>query len=264
MNLCGLVRVDKVVRAHQSAVRNDSRRLVLLFAQPCSPVAVHVVIVVGSNLNEIERNLAQAELLAPLLHEQRHSLGILVAGIAHVRAALIVENAFHRVLQDGVERAVAPQHGAVVVPFGLEGNDAGRVCRLLRVFLQVLLGQPALHARPAFVCHDESHRHVQRLVHHLCEEIARRRGLAHRLRAHFLPVAVGIFLRLHAHDARYLHVVHAPVGVRVHHFFVISLNRTVAETLHRHLHVALSGAYPHFASEHVVQRQLVAVVEGDG
>ena len=163
------------------------RSLVLLFAQPCSVVGIHIVIVIRSNLHEIERYLTQTKLAAPLVHKNLHALRILVAGVAHVRAALVVDDSPDGVVQYGVERAVAPEHGAVVVPFGLEGHDAGRVGGFLGVFLQVLLGQPALHTGSALVGHDESDGNVERLVEHLCEEIACGRGLANGLRRPLFP-----------------------------------------------------------------------------
>ena len=97
----------------------------MLFAQACSVVGIHIVIVIGSNLHEIERNLTQTELAAPLFHENFHALGILVAGVTDIRTALIIEDALHGIVQDGIESAVAPKHGAVVVPFLLEGHDTG-------------------------------------------------------------------------------------------------------------------------------------------
>lgn len=57
MNLRGLVGVGQIVGADQTAVGDYLRSLILLFAQASSVVGVDVVVMIGRNLHEIERNL---------------------------------------------------------------------------------------------------------------------------------------------------------------------------------------------------------------
>ena len=45
---------------------------------------------------------------------------------------------------------------------------------------------------------------------------------------------------------------------------VVAFHRAVAESLYRHLHVALSSADPYFSCKHIVENSLLAIVEGDG
>ena len=195
MYLLLLIRIGQVVGTYQSTVGNDLRGPVLLFTQPRTPVGLLVIIPVRGDLHEVEGDLSQSELRAPLVHQQFHALTILVAGVSHIRTTLVVEDALHRIVEDGMERAVAPQHSPVIIPLRLEVHDTHRVGRLLSVFLQILLGQPTLHARAALVGHDESYRDVEGTVHHLGEEIPRGRGIAHGLRTHLFPLALGILLR---------------------------------------------------------------------
>ena len=263
VNLRRLVGIDKVVGAHQRAVGDDLLRTILLFTQAGSIVSVHVVVVERRNLHEVEGNLAQAELTAPLLHQQLQALGILVAGVAHVGTALIEEDALHRVVQNRVERTVAPQQRPLVVILRLEVHDAHRVRRLLGMFLQVLLRQPALHARAALVGLDDAHGHVERLAQQTGEEIARSRKLAHRQRRAHLPLALRVVLRLHAHRAGNLQRAHARMVHGVEDHLVVVFHRTVAEALHGHLHVRLTCAHPHLAHEHIADADRLAVVEGN-
>lgn len=57
VNLRGLVGVGQIVRADQTAVGDYFRSLILLFAQASSVVGVDIVVMIGRNLHEIERNL---------------------------------------------------------------------------------------------------------------------------------------------------------------------------------------------------------------
>ena len=85
MNLGKLVGIDQVVDAYQRTVGDDLGGLVLLFAQQGTTDGVDVaVIFIRCNLNEVEGNLAQAELRTPLFYQQLHALRVLVAWIAYI------------------------------------------------------------------------------------------------------------------------------------------------------------------------------------
>ena len=173
MYLCTLVGIDGIVGAHQSAIGDDLRGTELLFLQQGIPRALLVAAVKGGYLHEVEGDVTQLELLAPLFYQQLQALRILIAWVADVRAALIEQDALDGIVQDGVEGTVAPYQRTMVVPLLFEVDNAHRVRRLLSVLLQVLLGQPALYARTALVGFDESDGNVQGLVHHLGKEVAR-------------------------------------------------------------------------------------------
>ena len=110
MDLTVLVRIDEVIDADETAVGDDLCGLELLLAQQSTAEGIVVIVIAeGRYLNEVEGNLTQAELFSPLVHQQFQTLGLLVARIAYIRTALIEEDTFHGVVQDGVEGAIAPE-----------------------------------------------------------------------------------------------------------------------------------------------------------
>ena len=112
-----LVRKDNIVGTYDAAVGDDLCGTELLFAQQGATDAVRIVfVIIRGYLYEVERYLAQSELVAPLTHEQCQAVGILVAGVAHVGAALVEQDALDGVVEDGVEGTVAPEQRTVVVP----------------------------------------------------------------------------------------------------------------------------------------------------
>ena len=93
VNLVDFVRINQVVGRNQRTVGDNLTGLELLFTQLGTTDAVDAVAIdIRRNLNEIERNLAQSELRAPLFYEQLHALRVLVARIAHIRTTLIVDS----------------------------------------------------------------------------------------------------------------------------------------------------------------------------
>ena len=71
-----LVWIDEVVGAYQRTVGNLLSGLELLFTQQGTTDGVDVAIVIRPRgyLYEIERNLAELELAAPLFNQQLHAL----------------------------------------------------------------------------------------------------------------------------------------------------------------------------------------------
>ena len=188
----------------------------------------------------------------------------MVAWIAHIRTALIEQNALDGIVQNGVERAVTPYQCTMVVPLLLEVDDTHRVRRLLGVFLQILLGQPTFHATTAFVGLDESDGNIEGLIHHLGKEIARSREFANSLGRTLAPLGVGILLWSHAHDAGNLGRAYLSLACCIDDFLVVVQHRTIAKTLDRHLHVRLSGTDPYLASHHILDSHLpVTIVKGN-
>ena len=264
MDLRGLIRIDEVVDAHQRAVGNDLCSLPLLFTQQGSADGIVVVVIpVRCYLNEIEGDLTQAELRAPLVNQQLHPLRVLIAGITHVRTALIVEDALHRKVQDGVERAVAPKQRTVIVPLCPLLADLHRVGGITGIFLQILLRQPALYARTSFISFDNTNWDVERTTQQPGEEIACGRELTDSLRRTLAPLTLGIILRRGPHDAGNLHAADTFRLGGIQHMVVVAFHRTHAETLYRHLHVRLSGTDPHLTADDIVDRHRLTVVERD-
>ena len=76
VNLGVFIRIYQVVDTHQTAVGNNLGSFPLLLAQQGSADTIHITVIVcpGGNLYEVEGNLAESELLPPLLHEQFHAL----------------------------------------------------------------------------------------------------------------------------------------------------------------------------------------------
>ena len=152
----------------------------------------------------------------------------------------------------------------MVVPIFLEINDTHRVGGLLGVFLQVLLRQPALYARTTLVGFYQSDGNVQRLIHHFGEEITRCREFTDRLWRALTPVGLSILLRSHSHDAGNLGRTHLTLASSTEHLLVVVQHRTVAKSLHRHLHVRLTSTYPYLAREYIINSNLtITIVEGD-
>ena len=264
MDLRGLVGIDEVVDAHKRTVGNDLRSLPLLFTQQGSADGIVVVVIpVRCYLNEVEGDLTQGELRAPLVNQQLHPLRVLVAGITHVRTALIVEDALHREVQDGVERAIAPEQRTVIVPLCPLLADLHRVGGITGIFLQILLRQPALYARASFISFDNTNRDVERTTQQPGEEIARSRELTDGLRRTGAPLALGIILWRGPHDAGNLHAADTFRLSGIQHMVVVAFHRTHAKTLYRHLHVRLSSTYPNLTADDIVNRHSFTVVERD-
>ena len=205
-----------------------------------------IIIIIGRYLHEIEWYFAQSELLSPLFHQQLQTVGIAVARVAHIGTALIEEDAFHRIVQNRIESAVAPEQRTIIISIVLF-HHRHRVEWLVGIFLQVFLGQPTLHAAASFVCQYQSHGDVERAVYHAGEEISRRAAFAHGVRIHRFPFALGVFLRSHPHGTGHFRVVNA-FGIHgIRHHFVVSFHRAVAESAHGHFHITLSCAHPYLA-----------------
>ena len=152
----------------------------------------------------------------------------------------------------------------MVVPVLLEVDDTHRVGWLLGIFLQILLRQPALYARTTFVGLYQPDGDIQRLIHHFGEEITRSREFTDRLWRALTPVGLCVLLWSHSHDAWNLGRTHLTLASSTEHLLVVVQHRTVAKSLHRHLHVRLTSTYPHLAREYIINNNLtVAIVEGD-
>ena len=164
-----------------------------------------------------------------------------------------------------MEGSVAPEKRVEEVPLELrilrhlEGVEV-----FFRVFFQIVTIEPAFYSASALVCHHQSHWYVERLVDYLCKEISGGRCIAHGFRINLLPFAVGVIEWLAAHYTRNLHVVYTFILVGFQYNLVVAFYRTVAETFHRHLHVALSGADPYFTSQYILEGGLFAIIEGNG
>ena len=117
MDLLYLVGVNEVFGAYDTTVGDDLGSIELLFAQSWSSVAVDVAVMIRSYLYEVEGNVALLEIAAPLSHKVSQSLGVLTVWVAHVRAALIEEDALHGAVEYWVEGAVAPKKWIEKVPF---------------------------------------------------------------------------------------------------------------------------------------------------
>ena len=115
MNLAALMRIDQVVGADAAGILNQSGSLVLAVAEAWS--APVVVASPRGNLHFEERHLlgGAAKLRTP---EVDHCLEALRIGVvlAHVRLALIPQEAAHRVVAQGMQHAVVHDTGRVVVP----------------------------------------------------------------------------------------------------------------------------------------------------
>ena len=217
------------------------------------------------NLYEIERQFALLEISAPLGYEVGKTLGVLTCRVAYVGTALIEEDSLHAIVQDRMEGSVAPEKRVEEVPLELrilrhlEGVEV-----FFRVLFQIVTVEPAFYSASTLVCHHQSHRHVERLVDNLCKEISGGRCIAHGFWINLLPFAVGVIQRFAAHHARNLHVVYTFILVGFQYSLVVAFYRAVAETFHRHLHVALSGADPYFTSQYIIEGSLFAIIEGNG
>ena len=77
-------------------------------------------------------------------------------------------------------------------------------------------------------------------------------------------MALCIVEGLGAHHTGNLHEMHALVVVCLDDLLVISFHRTVAEALDGHLHITLSGTYPHLACKDIVQGEGLTIVKGNG
>ena len=111
MYLRVFIGIDEVVGAYQRTVRDDLGSLVLLFTQEGSADGVDITVIIRprSYLHKVERYLTEFELTAPLVHQYLHTLGVLVARVAYIRTALIVDDAFDGAVQDRIEGTVAPE-----------------------------------------------------------------------------------------------------------------------------------------------------------
>lgn len=167
-------------------------------------------------------------------------------------------------LMTGAKRTVAPYQRALVVVAAV-AYYRHRVELLVGIFLQTGLVEPALHARTSFIGLDESDRDIETAREHPAEEVASCRLVADIPHVGIAPLAVGVGEGFHAHHTRNLAVAQTTVVGCVGHNIIIFLHRTAVESFHRHLHIALSGTYPHVAGEDIAYRRgTVAVVEGDG
>ena len=151
----------------------------------------------------------------------------------------------------------------MVVPLGPFLTDLHRVRRVGGVLLQILLRQPALHARTSFISFNDTHGDVEGTTQQTGEEISGGRELADGLRRTLTPLALGVLLRLTTHHAGDLHTAHALRVDGIQHVVVVVLHGTHAEPLHRHLHVRLTCTDPHLSADDVADGQRLAVVEGD-
>ena len=266
MNLGRFVWIYQIVGAYQRTVGNNLRGTELLFTQEGTTQTVQVVAIIGigGNLHEVEGNLAKLELLAPLFYQQLQTFRVLVARIADVRAALIEQNALHGIVKDGIERAVTPYQGAVVVPLFLEIDNTHSVCRFIGVLLQILLRQPTFHTTATLIGFDESDGNIQCLMHHTGKEVTRCRKLVNSLWRTVAPLRLCILLRFHTHDAGNLGTSYATVMSSINDYLVVILHRTHTKPLDGHLHIRLTGTDPYFAREYIINSdQSVTIVESN-
>ena len=72
----------------------------MLFTEKGTGSAVDITLIVRCDLYDLEWYLTELEVASPLLYKELESLGVLVAGCAHVGAALIEKDAFDREVKD--------------------------------------------------------------------------------------------------------------------------------------------------------------------
>ena len=263
MNLLRLPWIDQIGSADDVAVGYHLSSLQLLLAQSRALVAIDIVVIIGSYLDEIERNLTQLEVAPPLLDKDFQPLGILAGKVSHVGTSLIEEDSLNGIVEDGRESAIAPDERTQIVVDKLFHAGHG-VEALLGVFFQVVGIEPALHTCPALIGEDKPHGNVESLVDGFGEKPACGRAVADGRGRYSIPVARSVVELFHAHHGRNLHVADAAILARSHHLVVVSLNRTVAKALDGHFHVALPGTHPHLAAQDIAERDLFAIVKRDG
>src|SRR5574344_284260 len=265
MYLLGLPRIHQVIGTYDITVGDNLGSTHLLFTKQCTTESVHAVgiLIVRCYLYEIKRQFTKSELLTPLFHEQFKPFGITISRVAHITASLIENDTFHSIIEDWMEGTITPKERVMIVPAELLG-DGGTVEYLIGVFRQIVSVEPTFYARTSFICNNQSNRNIERLIKESTEEIAGSTTVAHRIRANYIPMAVGILQRYRTHHTGYLHIMHAFILRCIYHGFITAFYRTVAETAHGHFHIALSGTYPHFAGKHVLDGYLVTIIKGDG
>ena len=173
MNLCCLIVIYKVICTYYLAVWNDIHCPELLLPQQCTAYTIGIVTIVSirGNLHEIERNLAQCKLAAPLLHEKFQTLRILIAWVSHIGTTLIVNNSFHREIEYGIKSAISPYQRTEIVPLEL-ANHFYRIENLISMLAKIVLCKPALHACTPLVCLYQTNRYVKSLMQKTSKEIA--------------------------------------------------------------------------------------------
>ena len=188
MNLLRLPWIDQIGSADDVAVGYHLSGLQLLLAQSRALVAVDIVVIIGSYLDEIERNLTQLEVAPPLLDKDFQPLGILAGRVSHVGTSLIEEDSLNGIVEDGRESAIAPDERTQIVVGKLFHAGHG-VEALLGVFFQVVGIEPALHTCPALIGEDESNGNVESLVDGFGEKPACSRAVADGRGRYSIPVA---------------------------------------------------------------------------
>ena len=212
-----------------------------------------------NELHEIERHVGIAPVAAPLRNQLLHIMrvvGVIVR--VNVRLALIPDKAPRRHIKQRADHRIVQIADLVRI---LEA-----VVRLYDIGLDFAgsgLGHPCLDARAAPCRLNQTDRHAERVVQIAREEIGRRAERSHRLGGRNLPFAPAGVHRLRTGHHRGVEQTDVLILGSLDQGLDPAVDRLAQIARHRHLHVRLPGADPHFADHHVLQRNGIAVADTD-
>ena len=159
-----------------------------------------------------------------------------------------------------MECSVSPYQRTMVIP-----RELLYVFQWVKTFrsvtFQIVGIKPTLHARTSFISYNQSYGNIKSLVYHPGKEITRGRTVTYRWGVDFFPLAIGVFLWSHRHHTGNLHVMDSLELSRFSYVFVVVLYRTIAKSLDRHFHVALTCTHPNFTRKDICQGGFLSVVK---
>ena len=252
-------RVAQVGRGGDPRVRDFGQRTVLRLDHQRQRTQCVALVAVRRQLRIVERHLPVAPGFPPEFDE-RDLQRLVIVPVLAVRLALVPDEPFGRIAADGQDHSVVEPLGNAVVVGSRLGN--GVVDARRRV--DGVDGHPRLDGRTAPVGGDEPDRNAQRLVEHTPEKIAHGAELADGGGRRGLPGRIAIVQGRLGRDPGDGEHPNAGVHARIGDGIDRPLDGLEHESAHRHLHVGLSRADPHFAQHHVVKHDLLAVADGHG
>ena len=261
MHVPRLVVVDQIVGANHTHVVGHVHHPRLLLAHQ-RLVHVLLAVLMGCDLDVVERLAFAAPQLPPVVDHRHHLVGVTGAA-PDIRAALIPAEPLDRKVMQRVNHPVVKDFDRIHAALPLARGDRRRV----------EIGEPALQRRrePRFdpraaaTAVDDPHGDVQRPTEVAAEQVADGaegldapgRGFAPGTR-HILP-GTKPAVDFHREEP------HVGVLRTFGDDLLRMFDRAVAASLHGDLHVGLPRAEPHLADEDILQHDgfAVAVAQGD-